>query len=323
MKCSVNPFRCPRLHPLPARPFCSFSVFPFPGPVLSTLGGKAEAWLPTLCRQGPDLGPQAPDLEQLRKAAGLRGGGGLGRLVGARGASQPSPSLVAWASLPPSTPSTSRGVARGARARALREGIRNSEIKCISLGNAPHSADQIKRIKVQGGESCLEPRGEKQVQREEKQKRRREEQRVEQSSSSTAKLFFRIIPSFGSHHHQKKRKRKSLSDNPSPGQLRPTRPRVPVCTPGRILSATRSQAAGARMLAPLQLALTGSSPAGPFPSSSPFSPRPSPFLALWSRWRMGFFFFFWKSFWYNMEHHGLQFHTPRHIPPKATFFFFI
>lgn len=214
--------------------------------------------------------------------------------MGARRASQPSPSLVAWANLPPSTPSTSRGAARGARAGALREGIRNSEIKCISLGNAPHSADQIKRIKVQGGESCLEPRGEKQVQREEKQKRRKEEQRgrAEQQLYSQA-FFFRIIPSFGSHHHQKKRKRKkSLSDNPSPGQLQPTRPRVPECTPGRILSATRSQAAGARTLAPLQLALTGSSPAGPFPSSSPFSPRPSPFLALWSRWRMVFFFFF-------------------------------
>lgn len=31
---------------------------------------------------------------------------------------------------------------------------------------------------------------------------------------------------------------------------------------------------------------------------------------------------FLESFWYNMEHHGLQFHTPQHIPPKATFFFF-
>lgn len=30
---------------------------------------------------------------------------------------------------------------------------------------------------------------------------------------------------------------------------------------------------------------------------------------------------FLESFWYNMEHHGLQFHTPQHIPPKATFFF--
>lgn len=71
------------------------------------------------------------------------------------------PLLDTSASLPPSTPSTSRGAARGARAGALSEGIRNSEIKCISLGNAPHGADQIKCIKVQGGESCLEPRGKK------------------------------------------------------------------------------------------------------------------------------------------------------------------
>lgn len=43
------------------------------------------------------------------------------------------------------------GSSEGSQARAKREGIRNSEIKCISLGNASHSADQIKRIKVQGG----------------------------------------------------------------------------------------------------------------------------------------------------------------------------
>lgn len=36
-------------------------------------------------------------------------------------------------------------------ALALREGIRNSEIKRTSLGNAPHSADQIKSIKIGGG----------------------------------------------------------------------------------------------------------------------------------------------------------------------------
>lgn len=71
------------------------------------------------------------------------------------------PLLDTSASLPPSAPSTSRGAARGARAGALSEGIRNSEIKCISLGNAPHGADQIKCIKVQGGESCLVPRGKK------------------------------------------------------------------------------------------------------------------------------------------------------------------
>lgn len=147
-----------------------------------------------------------PDLEQLGKVAGpLRGGVG-----GGPGSISVMPLLDTSASLPPSTPSTSRGAARGARAGALSEGIRNSEIKCISLGNAPHSADQIKCIKVQGGESCLEPRGKKTkktklVQREEKRKQRREERRVEQSISSTAKLLFRIIPSFGSHHHQKKK----------------------------------------------------------------------------------------------------------------------
>ena len=147
-----------------------------------------------------------PDLEQLGKVAGpLRGGVG-----GGPGSISVMPLLDTSASLPPSTPSTSRGAARGARAGALSEGIRNSEIKCISLGNAPHSADQIKCIKVQGGESCLEPRGKKKkkkklVQREEKRKQRREERRVEQSISSTAKLLFRIIPSFGSHHHQKKK----------------------------------------------------------------------------------------------------------------------
>lgn len=121
------------------------------------------------------------------------------------------PLLDTSASLPPSAPSTSWGAARGARAGALSEGIRNSEIKCISLGNAPHGADQIKCIKVQGGESCLVPRGKKKktqlVQREEKRKQRREERRVEQSISSTAKLLFRIILSFGSHHHQKKKKK--------------------------------------------------------------------------------------------------------------------
>jgi len=98
-----------------------------------------------------------PDLEQLGKVAGpLRGGVG-----GGPGSISVMPLLDTSASLPPSTPSTSRGAARGARAGALSEGIRNSEIKCISLGNAPHSADQIKCIKVQGGESCLEPRGKK------------------------------------------------------------------------------------------------------------------------------------------------------------------
>lgn len=98
-----------------------------------------------------------PDLEQLGKVAGpLRGGVG-----GRPGSISVMPLLDTSSSLPPSTPSTSRGVARGARAGALSEGIRNSEIKCISLGNAPHSADQIKCIKVQGGESCLEPRGKK------------------------------------------------------------------------------------------------------------------------------------------------------------------
>lgn len=57
------------------------------------------------------------------------------------------------------SPSASRGVAWGAMALVLREGIRNSEIKRTSLGNVPHSADQIKCIKVGGG--CLEWRDRK------------------------------------------------------------------------------------------------------------------------------------------------------------------
>lgn len=72
---------------------------------------------------------------------------------------QPRPAPVAWACLSPSTPDTSQGAARGARAGALRKGIRNSEIKCISLGNAPHSADQIKRIKVQEGKMLFRTDG--------------------------------------------------------------------------------------------------------------------------------------------------------------------
>lgn len=131
--------------------------------------------------------------------------------MGARRTSQPSPSLVAWANLPPSTPSTSRGAARGARAGALREGIRNSEIKCISLGNAPHSADQIKRIKVQGGESCLEPRGEKQVQREEKQKRRKEEQRGRAEQQLYSQAFFsELFPVLEVTTTRKKEKEKKV-----------------------------------------------------------------------------------------------------------------
>lgn len=192
------------------------------------------------------------------------------------------PLLDTSASLPPSTPSTSRGAARGARAGALSEGIRNSEIKCISLGNAPHGADQIKCIKVQGGESCLEPRGKKKlVQREEKRKQRREERRVEQSISSTAKLLFRIILSFGSHHHQKKKKNykkreKSSTDNLSLGQPRPTGPQGPGVPLGRILSGTRSQAAASRTGAPLQLALTSSGPTlSPPPPASLPAPPPS------------------------------------------------
>lgn len=56
----------------------------------------------------------------------------------------------------------------------------------------------------------------------------------------------------------------------------------------------------------------------PFSLPLPLFPAPSPFLALWSRWRMVFFFL--KSFMI-MEHYGLQFHTPRHIPLKLLSFF--
>lgn len=90
-----------------------------------------------------------PDLEQLGKVAGpLRGGVG-----GGPGSVSVMALLDTSASLPPSTLSTSQGAARGAKAGALSEGIRNSEIKCVSLGNAPHSADQINALKFKAGKA--------------------------------------------------------------------------------------------------------------------------------------------------------------------------
>lgn len=109
--------------------------------------GKAEAWLPPLRRQGPDIESRRPTSSCSGKRLG-RGGPNRGRRTreppSCAPPEWPGPAFFLLLLTPP-------GTARGARAWALREGIRNSEIKCISLGNAPHSADQIKRIKVQGG----------------------------------------------------------------------------------------------------------------------------------------------------------------------------
>jgi hypothetical protein len=130
-----------------------------PTPLLNLLGfGFLGPWLRAFC---PDQKMQRCGcLLSVRRALtwGLgawpavvqEGDWTVGGLVGGWGDwSIPAvPSPVVWDCL---LPFTSWGAARGARAGALREGIRNSEIKCISPGNAPHSADQIKRIKVRGG----------------------------------------------------------------------------------------------------------------------------------------------------------------------------
>lgn len=165
------------------RSFCSFSSFPVPDPGFPPGGGKVGVWLPPLCRMDPErCCPGIPPPEVWE--------GGLVWGSGGAGVPQPCPSLLAWACLPPSTPEASWGVARGVRAWPLREGIRNSEIKCISLGNASHSEDQIKCIKVQGGKKLFRTDRGKTSPKGREAERRRENKRVVQSSSSAAELLF-------------------------------------------------------------------------------------------------------------------------------------
>lgn len=102
-------------------------------------------------------------------------------------------------------------------ALALREGIRNSEIKRTSLGNAPYSADQIKCIKVGGGVFRMKGHENKTklVLRKGKQDRKREKAKAEKLLSSSASF------PFGTHHlHQQKSKEKS-SYNQTLGRISP------------------------------------------------------------------------------------------------------
>lgn len=93
-------------------------------------------------------------------------------------------------------------------------------------------------------------------------------------------------------------------------------------TPGRIPSAVRSQAAKTYTPAPSAEGPDRLLP-GLSPSSSPFSPRPSPCLALWSRWRMVVFFFFFGrasgTIWSTM---GCNFTLHSTFPLKLLSFFF-